>query len=476
MIGRLTTIVLSGMLVLLAPGPASAQATIEILNADFPGIGFNDPTPAAPVGGNPGTTVGEQRLNAFAHAAGIWASTLTSPITIRIVAFFDDLQCTATAAVLGGAAPYRSARGFEPEPGFPGLEPETWYPIALAEKRTGFPISEVFAPGDPFQAFAIFNPNLGEPGCLENSGWYYGLDTNTPAGRVNMVTVLLHEFGHGLGFTVGPTNANTGVRRDGLPSVWEARMGDLLLSKTWLQMTDAERAFSARNNTNLVWIGDNTTAALPSTLDPSAELNVQGNPNIAGAYQADPALFGGAIPAGGLAGVLTRARDAGGDSEFDACEPIVSDVAGRIALVDRGICPFAQKASNAQQAGAIAVVIANNVTGLFTAGGADPAVTIPVVGIAGESAERIRGVPQLSGNGDGGVPVRLRVSTRFRLGTTNGFARLYAPFTFQQGSSVSHFDVTMTPNKLMEPAINRDLLHTLLPPNLTFRLLQDIGW
>ena len=39
---------------------ASTQAaTIKIVSGDDPNVGFNDPTPALPVGGNAGTTVGE---------------------------------------------------------------------------------------------------------------------------------------------------------------------------------------------------------------------------------------------------------------------------------------------------------------------------------------------------------------------------------------------------------------------------------
>ena len=49
--------------------------------------------------------------------------------------------------------------------------------------------------------------------------------------------------------------------------------------------------------------------------------------------------------------------------EGDACQPITSDVAGRIALVDRGTCSFALKALAAEQAGAIGVIVANNVAG-----------------------------------------------------------------------------------------------------------------
>jgi hypothetical protein len=54
---------------------------------------------------------------------------------------------------------------------------------------------------------------------------------------------------------------------------------------------------------------------------------------------------------------------------------------------------------------------------------------------------------------------------------------MYTPNPFQGGSSVSHWDVRMSPNQLMEPAINGDLTHEVTPPfDLTYRLLKDIGW
>jgi hypothetical protein len=37
--------------------------------------------------------------------------------------------------------------------------------------------------------------------------------------------------------------------------------------------------------------------------------------------------------------------------------------------------------------------------------------------------------------------------------------------------------VSAFPNQLMEPAINGDLTHEVIPPyDLTFKLLKDIGW
>ncbi len=46
-----------------------------------------------------------------------------------------------------------------------------------------------------------------------------------------------------------------------------------------------------------------------------------------------------------------------------ACVPIATDVAGKIALVSRGTCSFSTKVRNAQAAGAVAVLISNNLAG-----------------------------------------------------------------------------------------------------------------
>ncbi|TAN65852.1 MAG: hypothetical protein EPN17_15480 [Methylobacter sp.] len=86
---------------------------------------------------------------------------------------------------------------------------------------------------------------------------------------------------------------------------------------------------------------------------------------------------------------ITTSGDAAG-SVYDACQtPIVNaaDLAGAIALIDRGDCKFVAKAKNAQDVGAIAVLIANNKPDAMTymAGTGDPAIddtiSIPVLGI-----------------------------------------------------------------------------------------------
>src|SRR6476646_5307205 len=96
----------------VAPISAYAAATITIVNGDPAGVGFNDPTAVAPVGGNPGTTLGQQRLIAFQAVANKWGATLTSSVTIRVLSTFEPLTCTATSAVLGSAGATEVFRDF----------------------------------------------------------------------------------------------------------------------------------------------------------------------------------------------------------------------------------------------------------------------------------------------------------------------------------------------------------------------------
>ncbi|MEM1120805.1 MAG: PA domain-containing protein [Bacteroidota bacterium] len=52
-----------------------------------------------------------------------------------------------------------------------------------------------------------------------------------------------------------------------------------------------------------------------------------------------------------------------------ACEDITADLSGKVAIIDRGDCSFESKALRAQNAGAIAVVICNNVFATATSSG-----------------------------------------------------------------------------------------------------------
>src|ERR1035437_2921445 len=147
--------------------PAQAAATITIVNGNAAGVGFNDPTPTSPVGGNAGITLGGQRLIAFQEAASIWGASLNSSVPITILATMEALSCTATSAVLGsaGATEVWSAATFPFS--------DTWYHFALANKLAGVDLD----PTTP-QIRARFNSNLGQPTCLSGSPFYLGLDNS----------------------------------------------------------------------------------------------------------------------------------------------------------------------------------------------------------------------------------------------------------------------------------------------------------
>ena len=445
-------------------------AQFVIVNADFPGEGFNDPTPAAPVGGNPGTTLGEQRINVFLRAAEVWGKSLKSDQTIHVFAFFDNtLPCNLTGGTLGGAASAFVYRDVPAAPKGKPLPPNTWYPAALTEKITNQDIIE--DPTFPFEIYAIFNPDVGTPGCLTANPWYLGLDNDEAPNAIDFLAVVLHELGHGLGFSVNPTSANTGARLEGFPSVWEQFMLDTSTGKRWVEMNDAERAASARNTLNLVWVGQHGSNVVPSTLDFRTQVEVVA-PSALGEHDAQAAAFGPPLRNGhDVAGPLSAPADAGGVNPLDGCEALAGPgIAGTIVLVDRGNCNFSVKVKNAQNAGAIAAIVANNTSGLPGMAGVDPTITIPSVGITQALGTALRAaLPS--------VFVSLGVDSATRAGTVANYPRLYSPSPFIPGSSVSHWDITATPNLLMEPNINSDLVSRVRnPDDLTRNLFADIGW
>ncbi len=116
-------------------------------------------------------------IEAFQFAVDIWATKISSDQTIRVAAVFDELD----EGVLGSAGPTFIFADVE------GLERETWYGNALADKLAG----EDLTPGvyDIVARFSTVFPN-----------WYFGTDGNTPDDDFDFPFVVLHELGHGLGF------------------------------------------------------------------------------------------------------------------------------------------------------------------------------------------------------------------------------------------------------------------------------------
>ena len=453
------------VLALAASSPAFGAVTIAISNNDGPNEGFNDPTPVAPVGGNSGTTLGQQRLNAFQAAAIIWGATLTSSVTIVIRANFDPLTCNATNAVLGSAGPLFLERDFVGAP-----FAATWYHEALGEKLFG----GILTPSPDIGA--TFNTNLGQAGCLTGTFFYLGLDNNHGA-NVDLVTVLLHEFGHGLGFST-TTSSSTGVVFMGFPSVYDRFLVDNSTGESWIQMTNAERQASAIGVNRLAWNGPLVEDNALAVLNDAALVRINSPAGIAGNFQGGAALFGPALTSSGVTGNVVQAvdpADGAGPLTTDGCSALTNAgaVAGNIAIIDRGTCGFPVKVLNAQNAGAIGVIIVDNVTGQPPAplGGVDGSITIPSERVTFEDGATIKAnLP--------GVNATLRSDPTLAQGADFlNKLLMFSPNPVQGGSSVSHWNTTTFPNQLMEPAINGDLTHNVITPSdLSFSQLTDIGW
>ncbi|MEO5823227.1 MAG: PA domain-containing protein [Vicinamibacteraceae bacterium] len=459
---RLVALALASVLVPAAAVAGPAQFVIVNINA--PGVGFNDPTPAAPVGGNTGTTLGEQRLIAFQHAAAIWSARLDSAVPIRIRAQFTALAPN----VLGSAGPTQVFRDFTNAP-LAG----TWYHVALANKLAGVDLSP---------ATDDINANFST-----NFNFYLGLDNNH--GALNdLVAVLLHEFAHGLGFSQTASLA-TGALLGGFPDHYNTKLLDTTLGLHWPQMTNAQRLESATRFGRVVFDGVGVTAAVPVVLSlGSPTVDVNSPASIAGGYQFGTAAFGPRIGDPSVTANIVEAVDAVeggviGATPTDGCSAFTNAaaIAGQIALIERGQCGFAVKARNATQAGAAAVIIYNNNTaananaappGMAGDGINDAFVTVPTVSL--RRADALAIVAQLGGgvNADIGIDLAVRAGA-----DALGRARVYAPFPVAGGSSISHYDTVASRNLLMEPAINPDLTHNVKAPfDMTWELLHDVGW
>lgn len=456
---RIRTLAIALAVGALTAGSASAgPAQIIIVNINAAGVGFNDPTPAAPVGGNPGTTLGEQRLIAFQHAAAIWSARLDSAVPIRIRAQFTPLG----PGVLGSAGAVTFLRFLD------GPLAGTFYPIALANK---------FAGTDLIPTADDINANFST-----NFNFYLGLDNNHGA-QPDLVTVLLHEFAHGLGFSQLASLAN-GALPAGFPDAYNRNLFDNEIGLFWPQMTNAQRVASATHFGRVVWTGTNVTSHVPSVLlFGSPTVQVDAPAAIARPYQFGTAAFGRPIGSPGVAGNVVAAVDAvdAGGTSTDGCSAFTNAgaVIGRIALVERGLCGFAVKARNATDAGAVAVVIYNNAANVNAAppGMADDGINGQFVLIPAVSLTRADGLA-IVGQLGSSVSMTIGIDQTVRAGAdAQGRARIFAPFPVQSGSSISHFDTVAFHNLLMEPAINGDLTHKVkAPDDLTFEVLRDIGW
>ncbi len=258
---------------LLAGGVAHA-ANFTIVNDNDPGEGFNDPTPVDPVPGNPGTTLGQQRLNAFQAAADAWGYAVESVVTIPVLAAFVPLDCGPISGVLGTAGP----RTFFANSGEIFPLPSTWYPFALANALAGMDLGPVVGlpAGEP-NIIAAFNSRVDDdPGCLSGVTWWYGIGAPAPAGTIDLFSTVFHEIAHGLGFTT-TVDLATGAKLGGNDDTFMVNLEDHSTRELWSDMNDGERVTSAVDTGDLHWVGPGAVAqsgALSAGTHPSGHIQM----------------------------------------------------------------------------------------------------------------------------------------------------------------------------------------------------------
>ncbi|TCV92298.1 pre-peptidase [Luteibacter rhizovicinus] len=445
----------------------ASAAEIKIVNQDTgTGKGLDDPTPAVPVGGNPGTTRGKQALIVYQFAADIWGAVLQSDVPIINNATFKKLSCDATSGVLGSSGTV-SIFTFDAANLPAGAVANTWYHSALTDALA----HEDGAPGTA-DIQSQFNGALGTPGCLEGSSWYFGLDGKTPAGSINFLNVVLHEMAHGLGFSgFGSLTTGQGYPdSNGVPhpDIYSTFVYSDTQQKKWYDLTDAQRVTAALDDGKLVFSGATVKAEAPLALTTPQVFRVSAPAGAAGDYGFSQAAFGPTATSSNLTGSVVRAQS-GADSLGCVALTNAADVAGKIAIIDRGTCDFTVKTLNAQSAGASGVIIANNQAGAITPGGtpASP-VTIPVIAVSQVDGNTLKA--NLTG-----LTGAVALGSGLAGADAAGNVLIYAPTVLAQGSSFSHYDTRLTPNAIMEYAISQNL-EGQVDVDLTPALFKDIGW
>ena len=195
-------------------------------------------------------------------------------------------------------------------------------------------------------------------------------------------------------------------------------------------------------------------------------LTINGSKSFSESFQGAAPEFGPGIPPWGLSGQIVLVNDGTGKSTSDACEGNfvnADEIRGRIALIDRGDCFFVDKVKRAQDAGAVAAVITNNVEdGVLNMGLGEVYIdiAIPSVFISKADGDLIKAAL---------VDEKLYVSVsnqREFSGTQNNLINV-------DPLSISHWTPDAFPNLLMEPEISGPTRTDL---DLTLTALRDIGW
>jgi extracellular elastinolytic metalloproteinase len=120
-------------------------------------------------------------------------------------------------------------------------------------------------------------------------------------------------------------------------------------------------------------------------------LTIGGSSPAAGTYDVAPFSLAQPLPDTPLMAPIALIQDPGNTTEGCAPPLNTAEVAGSLVLIDRGDCYFNDKALTAQEAGAVGVLLVNNVPGpIFGLGNRDTRVEIPMVMISQANGNLIK--------------------------------------------------------------------------------------
>lgn len=429
----------SSLLSMVISACCSSHAAVVTVVDGLPGNpnGLSGITAAEPSLSNPGITLGAQRWFALQAAANRWGSILRSDVETRI-AVSPDARVTArprsTVANMAEVTPIllwpaRAGGGYD-------------FPIALANAISGRDLT----PGEAHIAATFqdgsYSAQLGEGGLMNNA---------------------LYAWGEGFGYGMGPTfDYTVAAFRTGIPYVTSAfayasREGVLIDS------IDHSALLADALRGDLLWSGTyGTLSYFDTQTERASQLEIVSPTGVLEFSDFDivAANFGTPISADpGLRASVAIASNGPGGSFSDGCTPLTNGrlVSGRIAVIDRGDCTFHDKARNAQNAGAVGVLLVNNrADGLAVPSSPATAdeITIPVVMTTQAQGEALK--------------ARLRSGVDFNLRLMRNEYALSGmhPYTYPRINSSLQFLVT--------PAYEASSTRPINPVFLG--VLRDIGW
>lgn len=190
-----------------------------------------------------------------------------------------------------------------------------------------------------------------------NANWN-GVTTNYCSGVTGDDTVA-HEWGHAY------TESTSGLIYQ-----WQAGAMNEAYSDIWGEVVDMknERHNELGEDNHAGGVVLRQAGKCSEYTRAAITMEITAPASVAGPCTAMPASFGPVITQAGVTGTAVVATDPaneGGPSTTDGCDPFTNaaEVAGKWAYVDRGTCPFVQKTENAVDAGALGIVVGDNVAG-----------------------------------------------------------------------------------------------------------------